>query len=242
MSGTSEQTFLRPWASQTCVSARLCRKANSPVKPNTTALVRPIRVPRRHTEIGSLGIRRLVHGSHGFPRRRVASAIDYAKFLNAIDGQRGTAFLKPSSIAAMTARPAIPDWAGKNNRYGFGLGITSEITSVDWSHNGALDGTSTYQGRTYNGFVWTVFLDWFGQSSAKKDALESGIAPGLWNAASQTTEWPTDDYFTNYPDASPAQAAAKEQLDLRQCRWRQQSIRISNQGASTTGSQKNKLR
>jgi hypothetical protein len=54
--------------------------------------------------------------------------------------------------------------AGKNSWYGFGLGITSEITSVDWSHNGALDGTSTYQGRTYNGLVWTVFLNWFGQS------------------------------------------------------------------------------
>lgn len=40
----------------------------------------------------------------------VINTIDFAKFVNAIDGQCGDAFLTPSSVATMTARP--PSHAG----------------------------------------------------------------------------------------------------------------------------------
>ena len=54
----------------------------------------------------------------------VASAIDYAKFVNAIDGRRGKRFLSPESVAAMTARPAVPQWAASTFWYAFGVTCT----------------------------------------------------------------------------------------------------------------------
>lgn len=86
----------------------------------------------------------------------VSSVTDYAKFMNALDGRRGKAFLTRASIAAITERPSIPDWNGQSAWYGFGIMVRPSGDGQNWWHNGSLDGTTTYQVRTGSGFQWVV--------------------------------------------------------------------------------------
>lgn len=146
----------------------------------------------------------------------VASAIDYAKFLNAIDGRRGKAFLQPSSVAEMTAHPLVPDWDGSPDWYGFGLMVRPTEWGQNWWHAGSLDGTSTYQVRTDNGFVWVVFLNTRPNTTKENNMLDKDMDSGLWNAAGQVTSWPTVDYFADYPDADQSQAAKLPALTTRE--------------------------
>jgi N-acyl-D-amino-acid deacylase len=139
----------------------------------------------------------------------VASAIDYAKFLNAMEGRRGNAFLMPASIAAMTAQPAIPYWADSSYWYGFGLNVEPAGGGVNWWHNGSDDGTTTYEIRTHDGFDWVVFFNTRPSSDQNTDqiTIDADIQGGLWNAYYQVASWPSNDQFVNYPDS---QAGATE--------------------------------
>jgi uncharacterized protein (TIGR03437 family) len=146
----------------------------------------------------------------------VASAIDYAKFMNAIDGWRGKAFLQPSSVAQMTARPSIPVWATDTSWYGFGTFVTIKPQGLKWSHSGAMEGVSTYQIRTATGQVWIVFLNWDQRTEGAEGGLDFDIDNSLTNAAAQVTNWPAGDYFVNFYDADPVKAAAKPALTTRE--------------------------
>jgi uncharacterized protein (TIGR03437 family) len=127
----------------------------------------------------------------------VSSAIDYAKFLNAIDGRRGNRLLSPASVAALTARPAIPEYQGTDAWYAMGLQVN---TSNNWWHSGGLDGTATYQIRTSDGFVYVLFLNSQGQGTGD---LYGDMDSGYWNARGMVTSWPAADQFTSFPDADP---------------------------------------
>jgi len=72
----------------------------------------------------------------------ISTAIDYARFLNAIDGRRGSRLLSAASVATLTARPALAEYQGKASWYAMGTAVN---TSNHWWHSGALDGTATYQ-------------------------------------------------------------------------------------------------
>ncbi|HJT86726.1 MAG TPA: serine hydrolase, partial [Bryobacteraceae bacterium] len=146
----------------------------------------------------------------------VASAVDYAKFLNAIEGRRGPRFLSAESVAAMTARPAIPDWAQSSYWYGFGLLVRPAGNTVNWWHSGSLDGTATYQVRTANGFDWVVFFNSRPGTAAGQNSLFGDIDAGLWNAYQQVSRWPAGDQFAGYPDSDPAGAAALPAITTRE--------------------------
>src|ERR1039458_4165670 len=131
----------------------------------------------------------------------VASAIDYAKFLNAMEGRRGNALLTPASIAAMTARPTIPYWADAPFWYGFGLDVEPAEGGINWWHNGSDPGTTTHENRTYDGFDWIVFFNTRPVSATDQTTLGDDIQGGLWNAYYQVASWPSNDQFVNYPDS-----------------------------------------
>lgn len=138
----------------------------------------------------------------------VASAIDYAKFVSAIDGRRGQRFLSPASVAAITARPAtVADWNATSYWYGFGILVRPAGSDANWWHAGSLDGTSTYQVRTYDGNQWVVFLNYRPASDSAQNNLFSDIDSGLWNAAGNVSAWPDGDQFSSYPDSSAAASA-----------------------------------
>ena len=133
----------------------------------------------------------------------VASAIDYAKFLNALDGRRGPRFISAASVTQLTTLPAtVSTWKGSSYWYGFGFLVN---TAGNWWHSGSLDGTATYHIRTHDGFVWVVFLNYRGNTAADQNNLFNDIDAGLWNAAGQVASWPASDQFASYPDA-PAQS------------------------------------
>jgi uncharacterized protein (TIGR03437 family) len=145
----------------------------------------------------------------------LASAVDYAKFVNAIDGRRGTRFLSPASVAAMTARPSASDWIGASAWYGFGLMVRPAGSDANWWHSGALDGTATYQVRTSDGYSWVVFLNYRPGTAKAQDSLYNDIDAGLWNAISKVSTVPSGDRFSSYPDTGAA-AASTPALDGRE--------------------------
>ena len=142
----------------------------------------------------------------------VISAIDYAKFINSIDGQKGIAFLKPSTVATMTARPNIPYWNGQNGWYTSGLVVQPTSKGQDWWNDGAIDGTYTYFFRNDEGVVVVVFFNSRSNPPGREAALASATSNGINDALSQVTSWPTIDYIVTYPDANPTQAALKPAL------------------------------
>lgn len=135
----------------------------------------------------------------------IGSAIDYAKFVNAMDGRRGQRFLSPQSVAALTARPGtVVDWQTTSYWYGFGVLVRPSGTDANWWHSGSLDGTITYQVRTNDGNQWVVLLNRRPAPAAAEANLLGDLDAGLWNAAGMVAAWPSGDQFTTYPDSSAA--------------------------------------
>ncbi len=119
----------------------------------------------------------------------VASAPDYAKFLNAIDGRGTKRFLSAASVAELTARPAsIAEWKESKTWYGFGFNINPV---GNWWHSGSLDGTATYHILTNDGFAWVVFFNSRGDSGAASKDLFRDIDRGLWQASREVAAWPS---------------------------------------------------
>ncbi|MFN7934127.1 MAG: serine hydrolase [Bryobacteraceae bacterium] len=136
----------------------------------------------------------------------VASVIDYAKFLNAVDGRRGKRFLSAASVAAMTARPRLPEYRDAQSWYGFGISVRPIGSEATWWHSGSLPGSITYMARTANGFTWVLFLNCRPTRSGGEDIL-TDIDRGLSTAFTRVTAWPATDLFANYPDATKAEPA-----------------------------------
>ena len=82
----------------------------------------------------------------------LASAVDYAKFLNAIDGRRGPRLLSAESVAMLTARPDLAEYRNAVRWYSMGMQVNR---AGNWWHSGSLDGTATYFIRTNDGFAFT---------------------------------------------------------------------------------------
>lgn len=129
----------------------------------------------------------------------IASAIDYAKFMNAIDGRRGTRLLSPASVTTLTARPSTPEFQTSNGWYA--LGLTANILG-NWWHDGGLPGTATFQIRTNDGFQYVLLLN----SQGLDPNLYFEMDTGFWDARARVTAWPTTDQFTSFPDADPSVA------------------------------------
>jgi uncharacterized protein (TIGR03437 family) len=129
----------------------------------------------------------------------VATPIDYAKFLNAVEGRRGTAFLLPSSLTQMTAKPAnVSTWATASSWYGLGL----EVNGTNWFNSGSLPGNLSYFLRMANGVDMVAFFNARPNDTTTRDTLLTNFGNGLASAVGQVTSWPTTDQFVNYPDTA----------------------------------------
>lgn len=135
------------------------------------------------------------------------SAVDYAKFISAIDGQRGNAFLKPATVATMTARPDARNWDGQDNWYACGLAVQPTAKGQIWWNDGAIDGTFTRFTRTDDGLVMVAFFNSRSNPPGRESALQGAVDAGLDKAAAEVTAWPGTDYTSLFPDADPVQSA-----------------------------------
>ena len=130
----------------------------------------------------------------------IASAADLLCFATAVDGQRGPALLRPATVEAMlrTPRPAAAaggSGAG-NAEPGMGLGwiVLPAGDGVDWSHAGALIGSSTaWLARTQDGLA-VAFA--FNSMPADAGGLFGAAIPALQQAVAEVTAWPEHDLFS----------------------------------------------
>ena len=124
----------------------------------------------------------------------VASAIDLARFITAVDGlPTRPDVLRPETITLMTARPAGV-WDGSAYHYGAGWLVRPQ--PGNWWHNGSLPGTSSLIVRTGTGLAWAVLFN--ARSMVSGSTFEQEVDPAVWQAVGQVTTWPTHDLFAQY--------------------------------------------
>ncbi len=143
----------------------------------------------------------------------IISAVDFTKLLNAIDGQRGSAFLTSTSVAQMTARPSARNYDGQSEWYGFGMEVQPTDKGQIWWNDGAIDGTFTHFIRTDDGLVITAFLNSRSNPADRESALQNETDAGLSDAAAQVMNWPAADYSSMFPDADPAKTILQPALN-----------------------------
>lgn len=123
----------------------------------------------------------------------LASAPDLLKFWNAIDGRLGGPLLSNAAIAQMSARPALPDWAGQAQWYGMGFHIVPTDGGAHWWHDGDLDGTRSMAVRTVDGVNWVILFDKDGDTNFLSEADAA-----FWTALGNVKKWPTGDLYPSF--------------------------------------------
>lgn len=130
----------------------------------------------------------------------IASALDLARLLAALDRPGAEPLLAESSRRALQERPAPPlgrDAEGRESETYYGLGWMvrprkEEPTRVNLWHAGSLPGTSTLMVRRHDGLSWVVLFN----QRQESDALPDGAIDGaLHRAAGAVEAWPAEDLF-----------------------------------------------
>jgi N-acyl-D-amino-acid deacylase len=128
----------------------------------------------------------------------IASAIDLARFVTAVDGRRPPAFLQPETVSLMLSRPAPPLWVGTPSYYAMGWSVRPAGSDANWWHDGGLPGTAAKlvrEGQTGQKLSWAVLFN----SAPNGDSFGNELGDGLWQAVSEVTSWPANDLFEQYP-------------------------------------------
>jgi hypothetical protein len=116
-----------------------------------------------------------------------------------IDGQRGSALLQPETVEAMlqTPRPAAPAGTSGTGNAEPGLGLGWDVLPVgdgfDWSHAGALIGSSTaWLARTHDGLA-IAFA--FNSQPVDAGGFFGDAIASIQRAAAAVAAWPDHDLF-----------------------------------------------
>jgi CubicO group peptidase (beta-lactamase class C family) len=135
----------------------------------------------------------------------LASAVDLARFLTAVDGRSRRQILQPPTIQRMVARPAPPLWVGTDTWYGMGWQVRPADGGTNWWHMGSLDGITTLMVRAANGLEWVVLLNFRAKDS---DQLGSDLDAAMWRAVGEVESWPGGDLFARTEGCGAREAAA----------------------------------
>jgi CubicO group peptidase (beta-lactamase class C family) len=129
----------------------------------------------------------------------IASAVDLARCVAALDGAERRSLLKPETLRLMYSPPVPPVWrkpdgALEDAFYGCGWMVrpVGAAGKANYWHAGSLPGTAALLVRRWDGLSWTVL---FNQRSDDKKLPDSAIDPALHRAADAVTEWPAGDLF-----------------------------------------------
>jgi N-acyl-D-amino-acid deacylase len=145
----------------------------------------------------------------------VASAIDFVKFLNGIDGRRGSRLLSEESVAAMTARSEVPEFLQAPAWYGLGLMVRPIGNGANWWHTGGNDGNLAFYARTASGYSWVVLFNASPKEEELRAAILAELDRGLSEAFTRVTNWPAADQFTAYPDTTVEDFLAMPAINTR---------------------------
>ena len=125
----------------------------------------------------------------------IASAVDLAKFITAVDGLATRPdLLRPETVDLMTARPPAV-WDGSAFHYAAGWLVRPQ--QGNWWHDGSLPGTSALIVRTGTGLAWAVLFN--ARSMVAGSTFEQEVDPAVWQAVAQVATWPGHDLFAQYP-------------------------------------------
>ncbi len=115
----------------------------------------------------------------------ISSAADLVRFLNAVDGDRGTQLLKPQTVATMLKRPSLPQYQNANKYYALGWDVSPGVTM---SHNGALTfGTLSSISRLSGGITFAIL---FNHLSTSYIAMVVDLEHASVRAMRSVTSWP----------------------------------------------------
>lgn len=121
----------------------------------------------------------------------VASAIDLARFVTALDGSKEPSVLEPKTVELMLSRPD-PPLEDTSYYYGMGWDVRPVRGDANWWHNGSLPGTTSLLVRTYDGLAWAALFnsrpkEW-GEFNLELDLL-------MWDGVMEVDSWPSHDLF-----------------------------------------------
>ncbi len=130
----------------------------------------------------------------------IASAIDLARFLTAVDGRDSRPdILSPSTLELMLSKPDLVNWEnGGDRHYGMGWYFIPEGEEAQFYHTGGVYGgmgfvncSLTWKG----GLAWAVvFNGWPSDLEGWGEDYNDAIYGGLRNIQ----EWPSHDLFDDY--------------------------------------------
>ena len=121
----------------------------------------------------------------------IASPIDLARLVTALDGSGSPTVLRPESVEIMVARPN-PPLRDTSRHYGMGWSIRPKQDDANWWHAGSLPGTRTLLVRTHHGGVWAAF---FNSRPEARSEFGSELDKTMWLAFREVTTWPEHDLF-----------------------------------------------
>jgi N-acyl-D-amino-acid deacylase len=130
----------------------------------------------------------------------VASAVDLAAFLAAIDGQGSRAdLLGAESLAETVKRPSyVPLYATAWSAKGWSANQNGEA----W-HQGSLPGTTSLLVRANNGTQWAVLMNL--RNDSRRDEFAADLDDMMWNAYRSVTQWPVADLFPQFGNRGTAE-------------------------------------
>ncbi len=130
----------------------------------------------------------------------IASAIDLVRFGSIVQNGEQSKVLSQQSMKAMLARPEgaagyEENGQPKQNTYGCGWMIhgIGPKESRNYSHAGALDGTSTILSLRHDGLCWSVLFNTGHLPDGKRPSGK--VEPLIHEAANAVKQWPEHDLF-----------------------------------------------
>lgn len=126
----------------------------------------------------------------------IGSAIDYLRFLTAIDGQRPPALLQSNTFRMMLSMPDDPALKGKPTYYAKGFNVRKLASGgINFWHTGSLPGTSAIAVRTASGYGWVAL---FNGRTDEWEKLNLEIDRKIWEGVRSVKEPPVGDLFDKY--------------------------------------------
>jgi N-acyl-D-amino-acid deacylase len=132
----------------------------------------------------------------------IASVIDLARFVIALDDFQQSPLLKEETLRLMVAPPEPPvarqpDGSLEPTFYGFGWMVrpVGRTGKVNFWHAGSLPGTYTLLVRRHDGIS---FVALFNQRSKEGQKADGEIDPALNRAANSVTVWPAIDLLRKW--------------------------------------------
>ena len=124
----------------------------------------------------------------------VSSTVDLLRFLTGVDGRANRPdILSPGLIAEMTSNGA-PVCANGACYYAGGWLVRPTQGDADWSHGGALPGTTSTLVRSHHNFAWVALFN--ARSWTANFDPELNVA--LWTALGGVTSFPAHDLFSSF--------------------------------------------